>query len=176
MDGDALYYDTHYWHPGGTPAGKGDDRYRSDYGFPTIPKLLDAARRPFTAAGLNIPWYTCFGNHDGLSQGNFPTRTIPTNALATGSLKVISPPAGVTPADILDPEGSTLDQIVSGIVLSPYAKRVTPDPKRASSAAARSSTSTSPPPGSPRDTASPRRTARRTRRTTSSTGAGSGSS
>ena len=94
MDGDALYYDTHYWHPGGTPAGKGDDRYRSVYGFPTIPKLLDAARRPFTAAGLNIPWYTCFGNHDGLSQGNFPTRTIPTNALATGSLKVISPPAG----------------------------------------------------------------------------------
>ncbi len=130
MDGDALYYDTHYWHPGGTPVGKADDRYRSEFGFPTIPKLLDAARKPFTAAGLNIPWYTCFGNHDGLSQGNFPTKTIPTNALATGSLKVISPPAGVAPADLLDPEGSTLDQIVDGIVLSPYAKRVTADPKR----------------------------------------------
>ena len=78
MDDDPLYYDTHYWHPGGTPVGKDDDRYRGVYGFPTIPKLLDAARRPFNAAGLNIPWYTCFGNHDGLSQGNFPTKTIPT--------------------------------------------------------------------------------------------------
>jgi metallophosphoesterase (TIGR03767 family) len=126
MDGDALYYDTHYWHPGGTPTGKADDRYRADYGFPTIPKLLDAARKPFNAAGLNLPWYTCFGNHDGLSQGNFPTKTIPTNQLATGSLKVISPPAGVAPADLLDPKGSTLDEIV----LSPYAKMVTPDPKR----------------------------------------------
>jgi metallophosphoesterase (TIGR03767 family) len=130
MDGDALYYDTHYWHPGGNPVGKGDDRYRSVYGFPTIPKLLDAARRPFTAVGLDIPWYTCFGNHDGLSQGNFPTRTIPTNALATGSLKVISPPAGVAPADILDPQGSTLEQIVAGITLSPYAKMVSADANR----------------------------------------------
>ena len=60
--------------------GKSADRYRAEYGFPTIPKLLDAARRPFTAAGLDIPWYTCFGNHDGLSQGNFPIKTVPTNA------------------------------------------------------------------------------------------------
>jgi metallophosphoesterase (TIGR03767 family) len=130
MDNDALYYDTHYWHPGGTPVGKAADRYRAEYGFPTIPKLLDAARRPFTAAGLNIPWYTCFGNHDGLSQGNFPTKTIPTNALATGNVKVISPPPGVAPADILDPEGSTLEQILGGLVVSPYAKPVAPDPNR----------------------------------------------
>ncbi len=130
MDGDALYYDTHYWHPSGTPVGKADDRYRTEYGFPTIPKLLDASRRPFNAAGLNIPWYTCFGNHDGLSQGNFPTKTIPTNALATGSLKVISPPAGVAPADILDPEGSSLEQVLGGITLSPYAKMVSADPDR----------------------------------------------
>ena len=75
MDNDPLYYDTHYWHPSGTPAGKTDDRYRSEYGFPTIPKLLDASRRPFSAVGLNMPWYTCFGNHDGLAQGNFPPNT-----------------------------------------------------------------------------------------------------
>ncbi len=130
MDGDPLYYDTHYWHPGGTPVGKQADRYRAEYGFPTIPKLLDAARRPFTAAGLNIPWYTCFGNHDGLAQGNFPPNTIPTSAIATGSIKVISPPAGVAPADLLDPDGSTLEQVVGGITISPYAKHVTADPKR----------------------------------------------
>ncbi len=74
MDADPLYYDDHYWHPGGTPPGKSVDRYRGEYGFPTLPTLLDAARKPFTAAGLCIPWYTCFGNHDGLSQGNFPTQ------------------------------------------------------------------------------------------------------
>ena len=130
MDGDPLYYDTHYWHPGGAPIGKQADRYITEYGFPTIPKLLDAARRPFTAAGLCIPWYTCFGNHDGLSQGNFPPNTIPTSTLATGSIKVISPPAGVAPADILDPEGSTLDQVLGGLVVSPYAKAVSADPKR----------------------------------------------
>ena len=130
MDGDPVYYDTHYWHPGGTPVGRTDDRYRTEYGFPTIPKLLDAARRPFTAVGLKIPWYTCFGNHDGLAQGNFPPTTVPSSSMATGSVKVISPPAGVAPADILDPEGSTLDGIIGAVTVSPYAKMVSADPNR----------------------------------------------
>ena len=43
---------------------------------------------------------------------------------------MISPPAGVAPADVLDPEGSTLEQVLGGIVVSPYAKPVTPDPDR----------------------------------------------
>ena len=134
MDGDPVYYDTHYWHPEGTPQGIGrdlpDDRYRTEFGFPTVPGLLDAARRPFTAAGLRIPWYTCFGNHDGLAQGNFPPNTLQTSALATGPVKVISPPAGVAPADLLDPEGSTLEQVLGAVVVSPHAKPVTPDPDR----------------------------------------------
>ncbi len=130
MDGDPLYYDTDYWHPGGTPPGKADDDYRSRHGFPRIPKLLDAARRPFTAAGLNLPWYTCFGNHDGLAQGNFPPSTTQTSAIATGNVKVISPPAGVSPADILDPKGSTLEQTVGAVTVSPYAKLVSADPDR----------------------------------------------
>jgi metallophosphoesterase (TIGR03767 family) len=130
MDGDALYYDDHYWHPGGSPLGKAVDRYRGDYGFPTLPKLLDAARRPFNAAGLCIPWYTAFGNHDGLSQGNFPPNTVPTSTLATGGVKVISPPPGVAPADLLDPKGATLDSVLGAVTVSPYAKAVTPDPNR----------------------------------------------
>ncbi len=130
MDNDPLYYDTHYWHPGGTPLGRTADRYRSQYGFPTIPQLMDAARRPFTAPGLQLPWYTCFGNHDGLAQGNFPPSTTPTSAIATGGVKVISPPPGVAPADLLDPQGSTLDDVLGGLVVSPYAKPVTADAKR----------------------------------------------
>lgn len=130
MDDDPLYYDTHYWHPAGSPIGRSADRYRTQYGFPTIPGLLDAARRPFTAQGLDVPWYTCFGNHDGLAQGNFPPTTTQTSTLATGGVKVISPPPGVAPADILDPEGSTLDQVLGGLVVSPYAKPVTADAQR----------------------------------------------
>jgi metallophosphoesterase (TIGR03767 family) len=130
MDGDTVYYDTHYWHPGGTPTGRTDDRYRAEFGFPTIPKLLDAARRPFTAVGLRIPWYTCFGNHDGLAQGNFPPNTTQSGALATGSVKVISPPAGVGPADVLDPEGSSLEQVLGAVTVSPYARQVSADPDR----------------------------------------------
>src|SRR5699024_6361456 len=66
-------YDIHYWHPHGTPHGvTGDDAYRKKHGFPTVPGLLDAARRPFRTTGLDTPWYTCYGNHEGLLQGNFP--------------------------------------------------------------------------------------------------------
>ena len=47
MDGDPAYYDTHYWHPEGTPAGKPDDLARSRYGFPVVTGLTTAARRRF---------------------------------------------------------------------------------------------------------------------------------
>jgi metallophosphoesterase (TIGR03767 family) len=36
----------------------------------------------------------------------------------------------VAPADVLDPEGSSLEQVLGGIVVSPYAKPVTADAKR----------------------------------------------
>jgi metallophosphoesterase (TIGR03767 family) len=130
MDQDPLYYDPHYWHPGPPPLGHSADHYKTEHGFPTLPTLLDDARRPFDAVGLDIPWYTCFGNHDGLAQGNFPTSTLPTSTLATGALKVISPPPGVSPADLLDPQGSSLDLILGSLVVSPYVKAVTPDPAR----------------------------------------------
>lgn len=130
MDGDALYYDPHYWHPGGTPAGRSDDDYRARHGFPTYPTLLDAARRPFAAQGLRMPWYSCFGNHDELSQGNFPPRTTPTSQLATGALKVISPPGGVSPADVQDPRGQSLEQVVGSLAPSAAVRPVTPDPDR----------------------------------------------
>jgi len=129
MDGDPTYYDTHYWHPDGTPAGKADDQPRSKYGFPEVPGLLDAARRPFQAAGLGIPWYTALGNHDPLSQGNFPS-TMQLNTVAVGPLKMISPPTGVSQADVLDALRGNYADFVAAFAATPYVRQVTPDPDR----------------------------------------------
>jgi metallophosphoesterase (TIGR03767 family) len=60
--------DERYWHP--SPAGT--DLPRSQYGFPSVPGLLDAVRRPFDAAGLAVPWLAVHGNHDRLIQGTVP--------------------------------------------------------------------------------------------------------
>ncbi len=78
-----------FWHPDGTPEGKVDDAPRAQYGFPTVPGLLDAARAPFEAEGLSMPWYAVMGNHDGLVQGNW-TVTDAQNATAIGSVKKFS--------------------------------------------------------------------------------------
>jgi metallophosphoesterase (TIGR03767 family) len=93
---DPSFYDTHYWHPDGPPAGKSADLPMTKYGFPTIPGLLDAARKPFKATGLGMPWYAAYGNHDGLIQGNAP----PTGAfsvISTGSTKITGLPASINP-------------------------------------------------------------------------------
>ncbi|HSV41131.1 MAG TPA: hypothetical protein VLI04_20385 [Nocardioidaceae bacterium] len=71
-DNNKTYYDPHYWHPDAPPAGKSADIAKTRWGFPTVPGLLDAARKPFQSTGLGMEWYSAFGNHDGLVQGNFP--------------------------------------------------------------------------------------------------------
>jgi len=120
--------DPNYWHPHGEIP---TDRARGTYGFPTIPGLLDKARKPFEAAGLEVPWYSVFGNHDGLVQGNFPTK-LPLNTIAVGALKIISPPAGFSQANV-DAllKNLNLASVINQILAIPgSAVRVTPDPKR----------------------------------------------
>ena len=129
MDVDPTYYDTHYWHPDGTPAGRQDDRPRRKFGYPTLPGLLDAARRPFRAKGLKMPWYAAFGNHDGLAQGNFPA-TMQLSRLATGPLKLVTPPAGLSQTDLYDAVRGDYPAFVNGLALSPSVRSVTPDPER----------------------------------------------
>jgi metallophosphoesterase (TIGR03767 family) len=120
---------TYYWHPDGTPRfGKPDDPH-TKYGFPTVPGLLDRCRAPFAASGLAMPWYTTFGNHDGLVQGNVPSANL-FDAVAMGVLKVTDFPLGADAAALVagfvngDPAALT-----ALLTLGP-AKLVTRDPRR----------------------------------------------
>ena len=57
-----------FWKPDGVATG-GPDVFRREFGFPDHPGLLARALREFQAAGLAIPWLSCFGNHEALNQG-----------------------------------------------------------------------------------------------------------
>jgi len=86
-------YDPRYWHPDGTPPGRGCDRPRSMFGFPEVPGLLDACRQPFLATGLGLPWYAVYGNHDGLLCGTVaPTARLA--GVAVGGAKALGVGAG----------------------------------------------------------------------------------
>ncbi|MCZ4499228.1 MAG: family metallophosphoesterase [Marmoricola sp.] len=131
MDNNPLYYDTHYWHPEGTPLLKTADKLRADHGFPVVQGLLNASRVPFNAEGLQLKWYTVFGNHDGLIQGNFPNSTTNLTLLSQGAVKVITVPPGVTQSDILNSlKKLSLGDLLSSLNLLPGARLVTPDPAR----------------------------------------------
>lgn len=120
---DAVAYDPHYWHPDG-----GDDVPRSRCGFPTVPGLLDAARRPFLATGLGVPWYTAYGNHDGLLSGSVPA--LPDfDAVLTGDRKVVDLPAGVDVPELASGLWSGELATVAALVAGP-ARTVTADPQR----------------------------------------------
>jgi metallophosphoesterase (TIGR03767 family) len=125
---DTVHYDVHYWHPEGTPPGATDDLPRARYGFPRIPGLLDAARRPFQAAGLSIPWYAAYGNHDALTQGNIP-HLPETSEWVTGDQKVIELPTGTAVLRLVENlvrgDPAAIHLLHQGLV-----RKVTPDAHR----------------------------------------------
>ena len=125
---DRTDWDAHYWHPDGPPAGTDPDLPTSVYGFPTVPGLLDAARRPFQAEGLLMPWLSVFGNHDGLVQGNVPSSPL-IAGLATGPAKIVDLPAGTDiislATGLQSGDPAALQTLFSGPV-----RLVTPDPDR----------------------------------------------
>ncbi len=124
-DQDVLSYDVHYWHPDGSPLGQAEDNLRRVHGFPVVQGLLDASTRPFMPIGLSMPWYTAYGNHDGLVQGNF-SRSLMLTRVAEGGLKAVALPAGVSPDDVENGDG----EAISDAMTTAPVRAVTPDPQR----------------------------------------------
>jgi metallophosphoesterase (TIGR03767 family) len=98
---DPDWYDVHYWHPDGTPAGKPVDLPKATWGYPTVQGLIAAATRPFTSRGIGMPWYVTFGNHDGEIQGNIASNLPNLREIAVGDQKVWDPPAGMSAVSFL---------------------------------------------------------------------------
>src|SRR5207245_1658580 len=74
--------------------------------------------RPIPTAGVGLPWWQTFGNHDGLMQGNAP-RSDAFNAITVGPLKFDGPPPGINPCDPF-----------ASLVNTPPTHPVTADPNR----------------------------------------------
>jgi metallophosphoesterase (TIGR03767 family) len=105
-----------------------------------FPNLFERDNRPFKSVGLGMPWYSAFGNHDALIQGNSPDAYVgpfgpsgeafsPTfQAIATGCLK----PSRLPPAYAGDPEGF-VDKYFSdpqSLLSATEPVVVPPDPRR----------------------------------------------
>jgi hypothetical protein len=86
-----------FWLPdGGEP-----DRFRSEWGFPVVPGLLDAASGPTAVDGIGLPWISAVGNHDVMRQGTvFSTDRL--EAIAVGGSRSLGGPAGFDPDVPLD--------------------------------------------------------------------------
>lgn len=113
-DGPQDVGDRRFWSPDAAR-----DDYQVRFGFPRAPGLLAAARRPFVAAGLAVPWLTAYGNHDGLFQGRAAFDPATTSVLL-GGRKPTALPAGPV-ADIVTRAGE---------LLTGPSRPVAPDPRR----------------------------------------------
>ncbi len=126
QDTDDLTYDDHYWHP--DDDARGDAYKRPPFNFPAYPGLLEAAIAPFESPGLDVPWYSVYGNHDGLVQGNMPA-TGPVDEYSRGPLKVVNLPAQLSPGAV-QRAFEQQDPAVFAALFTGPARPVTPDDAR----------------------------------------------
>lgn len=123
--GSLDWHDPAYWHPDG---GRGDVA-RDRHGFPLAPGLLDAARRPFAAAGLGLPWLAVYGNHDGLVQGTLAVSE-GTTMHATGTSKAWRPGPGAQAQAARDLLDGIIDERTMDLLAKAEVRAVTADAQR----------------------------------------------
>ncbi|MEO3781702.1 TIGR03767 family metallophosphoesterase [Actinocorallia sp. B10E7] len=125
-EGVMAWSDARYWHPHG-----GDDLPKREHGFPTVPGLLPAARRPFTATGLKTPWLAVYGNHEALVQGNLPLLPV-FRELAVGNVKITAPVSDAERREVADALRKGDKAAVKRMTesRSKVFREVTPDPDR----------------------------------------------
>jgi metallophosphoesterase (TIGR03767 family) len=122
----AAWADPRYWHPDpGTT-----DVFRTDHGFGDMPGLLEAGIAPFATPALGCRWFSTYGNHDGLVQGNLPTSP-PLDDIMTGSIKPTDLPPGMTAAAFLVAMFTRITEVRDDIATGTYPHQVvTADPTR----------------------------------------------
>jgi metallophosphoesterase (TIGR03767 family) len=88
-----------------------------------FPGLFEKANEPFQTIGLDLPWYTAFGNHDALIQGNSPDAYFgpvgPTGEVARDDFQSIA--TGCEKVKLI-PTATDADQVTTDIV-PPDARR-----------------------------------------------------
>ncbi|MEU8588091.1 TIGR03767 family metallophosphoesterase [Streptomyces sp. NPDC048664] len=134
--GDPRHYEgvqnsglTQYWQPE-SPLRDTDKRL----GFPQVHGFLAAATREVRSPGLNLPWYSTVGNHDGLPLGCYAGGPYFAE-YAVGGKKLMTLPAAESRKfqdeikKATDPKGVHLQQLLRTHARA--MRSVTPDEKRA---------------------------------------------
>jgi len=112
-----------FWKPDGIGPG-GPDLFRRELGFPHHPGLLQRALRRFRASGLAMPWLSCFGNHEALTQG-VGVQTDGITAALTGARKPVRLPDGFDHDRALELFTTRPEMFLTG-----PSREITPDPAR----------------------------------------------
>ena len=121
-------WDERYWHPEGDVGGR-VDLPTGHFGYPNVPGLISAARKPFKTTGLRHPWLSVHGNHDALLQGTAAT-TPELDALAQGSEKLAALKNMADLADLFSGFGEVGPAVYPGLDHMDT-NEVTADPRRA---------------------------------------------
>ena len=83
-----------------TPDGGRPDRFGSEFGFPCVHGLIDAATAPVSSPGVGMAWLAALGNHDVMRQGTVFT-TPELERIAVGSWRALGSPSDFDPPDPL---------------------------------------------------------------------------
>lgn len=122
-----------YWHPDPPPSGVAPDFYKRVFAFPEYPGLMLDAVRPFTSTGIGMPWYSGYGNHDELLQGNFPltpTAQAIFSEIAAGTVMLLDVPPNLSPVDFLDCLSMPTPTCVEEIIMTAPKREVPANPER----------------------------------------------